>query len=133
MNQDYRLSSQRGFSLIELMLTMVFVMLGTLMIRGTMLRAADMYGRYTSTLKTLLWADEQVERSREALLRGELEGKSGTLEVPGRQFNWDQDVSGLGTPGLFRLDLLLDWTESGKPVTFQRSLYVYQKDILPTN
>ncbi len=112
------------------MLTMVFVALGSLMIRGTMLRAADVYGRYTNTLKTLLWSSEQVERSREALLNGDLESKSGVLETPNKQFEWRQSVTPQDGPNLYRIDLSLDWTESGKPLTFQKSLYVYQKDSL---
>ena len=121
--------NETGFSLIELMLTMVFVALGSMMIQGTMLRAADVYGRYTNTLKTLLWADEQAQRAREALLMGDFEpSKSGMLEAPNKEFSWTQDMEPLETPNLYRLDLHVTWTESGKPFELQRSQYVYQKD-----
>ncbi len=119
-----------GFSLIELMLTMVFVMLGAQMIQGTMLRAADVYGRYTNTLKVILWSQEQTERAREALLRDELESKSGTLEAPNKEFEWRQDAVPMEGPNLYRIDLLMSWAEGGKPLTFQKSVYVYQKDLL---
>ena len=119
-----------GFSLIELMLTMVFVMLGAQMIQGTMLRAADVYGRYTNTLKVILWSQEKVERAREALLRDELESKSGILETLNKEFEWRQDVLPMEGPNLYRIDLSLAWKEGGKPLTFQKSVYVYQKDLL---
>jgi len=111
------------------MLTMVFVMLGAQMIQGTMLRAADVYGRYMDTLKVILWSQEQVESAREALLRDELGPKSGILEAPNKQFEWRQDVTPMEGPKLYKIDLSMSWAESGKPLTFQKSLYVYQKDL----
>ena len=125
-----RPNTEAGFSLIELMLTMVFVMLGAQMIQGTMLRAADVYGRYTNTLKVILWSQEQTERAREALLRDELESKTGILEALNKEFEWRQDVTPMDGPDLYKVDLSLSWAESGKPVNFQKSLYVYQKDRL---
>ena len=127
------MKKEAGFSLIELMLTMVFVMLGAQMIQGTMLRAADVYGRYTDTLKVSLWSQEQVDRAREALLRDELESKSGTLEAKNKDFQWRQDVVPMDGHNLYKLDLSMSWTESGKPLTFQKSVYIYQKDLLPSN
>ena len=118
-----------GFSLIELMLTMVFVMLGAQMIQGTMLQAANVYGRYTNTLKVILWSQEQTERAREALLRDELESKSGILEAPNKEFEWRQDVTPMEGPSLYKIDFSISWAESGKPFTFQKSLYAYQKDL----
>ena len=111
------------------MLTMVFVVLGSMMIQGTMLRAADVYGRYTNTLKIMLWADEQAQLARQAMLMGEPDlSKSGTLETPNKQFVWDQSLDSLPTPNLYQLSLNISWTESGKLFTFQRSQYVYHKD-----
>ncbi len=129
VRRDHR-NAEAGFSLIELMLTMIFVMLGAQMIQGTMLRAADVYGRYTDTLKVILWSQEQVEMAREALLSDELESKSGVLEAPNKEFEWRQDVVPMEGPNLYKVDLSLSWTESGKPLTFQKSVYVYQKDLL---
>jgi hypothetical protein len=119
-----------GFSLIELMLTMVFVMLGAQMIQGTMLRAADVYGRYTDTLKVILWSQEQTERVHESLLKDELESKSGVLEAPNKTFEWRQNVTPMDGPNLYKIDLSLSWAESGKPIHFQKSLYAYKKDLL---
>ena len=125
-----RVRQAAGFSLIELMLTMVFVTLGSMMIQTTMLRAADVHGRYTNTLKTQLWADEQAERARETLMYDELDSfASGVIEAPNKEFSWEQKLEPLATPNLYRLDLNVSWAESGKPFTFQRSQYVYQKDL----
>ena len=118
-----------GFSLIELMLTMVFVALGSMMIQGTMLRAADIYGRYTNTLKVMVWADEQAQLARQSMLMDESESsKNGTLEAPNKQFSWNQRLEGLGSPNLYQLSLNVSWTESGKPFTFERSQYIYHED-----
>ena len=108
---------------------MVFVALGSMMIQGTMLRAADVYGRYTNTLKVMVWADEQAQLARQSMLMDETElSKSGTLEAPNKQFSWKQRMDGLGSPNLYQLSLNVSWTESGKEFTFERSQYVYQKD-----
>jgi Tfp pilus assembly protein PilV len=123
--------AQAGFSLIELLLTVVFVMLGTQMIQANFLRASDVYGRYTNTLKALLWSSERTARAREALLmEEESEGSgSGVWQTPNKEFKWQQSTQPLAGRNLHSIQVELAWSESGKPFKFQKEIYVYKKDL----
>ena len=120
-----------GYSMVELLLTVVFVTLGTMMIQGGFLKAAEVFGRYGHTLKSMLWTDEGLARIREAVLRDEYENEeSGVLRTQDRDFQWTREVRMLGEPNLFSLRSIVSWTESGKPLTLSKETYVYKKDLL---
>ncbi len=116
--------------MIELLLTVVFVLMGSQMIQGGFLRAADVFGRYSSTLKMMLWAEEQNARAREALLKDGSEGSTGgTLALDGREYSWEQTAQMLPERNLHAIRLSVAWAESGRPQTLQKEIYVYKKDL----
>ena len=116
--------------MIELLLTVSFVMLGSQMIQGGFLRAADVFGRYSNTLKMILWTEEQSALAREALLRDELESsKGGALVLGGKEFSWQQTSQMLPEPNLYAIKLSASWAESGRPQTLQKEIYAYKRDL----
>ena len=119
-----------GYSMVELLLTVVFVALGTQLIQGSFLRAAEVLGRYSDTLKVMVWADEQTARTREELLDGEPEySQSGTLQYPNKDFAWNQTVQSLSGPNLYGINLSVEWAESGRPQKLLKEIYVYKRDL----
>lgn len=116
--------------MVELLLTLVFVMLGVQMIQGSFLRAADVFGRYSNTLKVMTWADESLAHAREALLKNEFAGsEDGVLHVPNKDFTWQQSIMLLDGSNLYSIALKVSWTEGGKPLDFEKQIYVYKKDL----
>ena len=117
--------------MIELLLTIVFVMLGSQFIQGSLLSSALMFGRYSNTLTAMLWADEQLSRSREALLRDEPRpDASGTLETPRKAFSWTQQSMLADSRNLHTLQVSISWTENGRPQNYNKEIYVYKKDAI---
>ena len=120
-----------GFSLIELMLTVSFVTLGTLLIQGGFLRAADMFGRYSHTMRTMAWMDRQAALTKEKILFSGEEpsgSQSGSVELAGNTYEWDENVAPQEGPNLHALRRSIRWTENGKPFELRSEQYVYKKD-----
>ena len=115
--------------MVELLLTVVFVSLGSLMIQGTLLKGADVFGRYSNTLRAIAWSEQKWAASREALLRDELaSSEEGSLSLPGKDFQWSLGSDELETD-LYSIRLSLRWTESGKPLAYEKESYVYKRDL----
>jgi len=123
-------SSRSGFSMIELMITVVFVTLGSLLIQGSFLRSADMFGRYSHTLNVMDWMNQECAKAKEILLYSKeetVESESGHLEISGRAYSWTRDIQPIAT-NLHSIHYAVRWTESGKPMELKNELYVYKKD-----
>ena len=119
--------------MIELMVTVVFVTLGSFLIQGSFLRSADMFGRYSHTLKVMDWMNEESARTRESLLYSEEapENASGGLTVDGKSVSWTRQITSLGPDSFNSIRYSAIWTESGKPVELKNELYAYKQDLLP--
>ena len=125
------LSSESGFSLIELMLTVSFVLLGCVLIQGAFMRAADMFGRYTHTLGIMAWAGQESAKAREMLLFSKdssTSSQSGVVDLDGKSFEWTRDVQSLSGPNLYSVHVSARWTEGGRPFEFHNEIYGYKKD-----
>ena len=124
--------SNAGFSLIELMLTVCFVMLGSLLIQGSFMRSADMYGRYTHTLQALTRVDQAMAAAKEQLVysEGATGNHSGNWQLGEKSCEWSEEVVSEGGPGLYSIRLQAHWTEGGKPLELKSELYAYKKDLV---
>ncbi len=119
--------------MIELMVTVVFVALGSFLIQGSFLRSADMFGRYSHTLRLIDWTNAESEKVREDILYGDgvSEGStSGQGSLDGRPFSWTREVASLDLPGLESILYTVRWNESGRPVELKNEQYAY-KDPFP--
>jgi hypothetical protein len=118
-----------GYSLIELLLTVCFVTLGTQVIQTSFLQAADVFGRYSNTIRSMVWANEETAKAREAFLRKDvISSDAGALMFGGKEVSWARRIESMAGPGLHSIRLVLSWTESGRPVTLDKESYVYQKE-----
>lgn len=119
--------------MIELMVTVVFVTLGSFLIQGSFLRSADMFGRYSHTLRLIDWTNTQSAQVREDIVYGDgfSEGAlSGEGSLDGRPFSWTREVNELDMRGLNSIRYTVRWNESGKPVELKNEQYAY-KDPFP--
>lgn len=123
--------SRGGFSLIELMLTVSFVLLGALLIQGSYMRSIDMFGRYTTSLKSIVWMDEQTAHTRETILSSEGAGlsDSGVLSEGGRVMNWSEEVTSAPYRDLYKVTIKVQWTQGSKPVQIESAQYVHRPDL----
>ena len=99
---------QRGFTLIEVLVALVIVALGMSALLETLGSAAD-----TATwLRDKTFAQwiglnqlEAMRLSGSAPADGSADGE---LDYAGRHWRWHQDITDLGFPGLFRIDVKVE-------------------------
>lgn len=121
----------RGFSLIELMLTVSFVMLGAILLQGSYMRSAEIFGRYTHSLDAMVWMQEQVAKAKEELLTSEeyAPSDSGAIQTGGKSINWSRETSPAAGTHLYAINMKLSWKEGPKAVGMEAEQYVYKNPI----
>lgn len=119
-----------GFSMVELLITVVLLTLGGQLIQGGFLRAAEMFGRYGHTMRAMTWAAEELSAAREEILLNEWEDREGTLVLGGKELAWTRQVRMLSLPNLFSVRVDLRWTENGRPYTYTTERRLYRRDMV---
>ena len=119
-------TGNRGFTFIEVMVTVAVLSLGTVMIQGGLLRAADILNRTSNTLIARQWMDEKLWQAQETLFYsgegGSLEATSGNFSEYGRDFNWSLGASSTGID-LYKLKLSVTWSQGGRAVEVIKEIY----------
>jgi prepilin-type N-terminal cleavage/methylation domain-containing protein len=127
-------SPPRGFTLIEVLLAVSFLALGTLMIQEGFLRCATLYGRYANTMRASVWTNEILWEAREAALFTEVPPASseGEFEAEGVPFRWRLASSVVtGAKDLYSIKLTVEWNEGSRPQSLVREIYA-AKPVLPS-
>ena len=120
-----------GFSMIEVMIATAVLLLGTVMLHESYLRTADLFGRYTHTLKVRTWMDEQLWAAKESLIYSKTpstDPQTGTFVFLAKPYNWSQSISSLSGPDLYAIRLGVNWNEGNQPVTLTKEIYAFRKD-----
>ena len=119
---------KNGFTLIEVMITVAILSLGTLLIQQGLLRSSDILNHYNSQLAVEAWADQKIWDAREALLfaeEGGLTETSGSFTESGRNFDWSIETKlNSGTDQLYFVHLKTTWLEGNRPISFGKAMYV---------
>ena len=120
-------TGSNGFTLIEVMVTVAVLSLGTLIIHQGFLRSADVLVHYNSQLAAEEWADNKLWAVKESLFftdENSAEGSNGTFEEAGRIFNWSLESNPVpGTDELYLIRMNLSWNEGNKPVSLVKTAY----------
>jgi prepilin-type N-terminal cleavage/methylation domain-containing protein len=115
----------KGFTLVEVMAAAVILGLGTLLLQGGLLRSAQLYGRYSDSLKASLWANDKLWEVRESIVFKDppdpVSGE-GAFTVDGRSFDWSLDVRTIGD-NLYKASLEIRWNEGNAPVQLNREIF----------
>lgn len=116
------------------MLTVSFVMLGAILLQGSYMRSAEIFGRYTHSLDAIVWAEEQIARAREDLLMSDeyAPSDSGTIQSGGKSIVWSRETRPAAGTYLHAIDMKLSWKEGSKAVDMEAEQYVYKDPISAT-
>ncbi len=119
----------RGFSLIELMLTVSFVMLGAILLQGSYMRSVEVFGRYTHSLGAMVWMQEQINVTKESLLFSEegVSSQSGVVQDGGKDIHWSLETQPANGSNLYSIDMKMSWKEGSKSIAMEGEQYVYKK------
>ncbi len=119
---------RRGFTLVELMVTVAILSFGIVTIYEAFFISMDTYGYYTNYLETQDWINEQIARKRrelteaKALEPGEM---SGQIVRNNKTFHWLVTVSFINEDqSLYKVDVMLSWNQGSKKVKTSRTAYL---------
>ncbi len=109
-----RARAEAGFTLIEVIVALAIVAIGMAAVLSTLSSSANTV--YYLRDKTFAeWI--ALNRIAEVRLSGQLPGtgrSDGELDYAGRHWRWQQDVSDLGFPGIYRLDVQVQQADTPK-------------------
>ncbi len=120
-------SQKSGFTLIEVMLAVSVLALGTLIIQQGLLRSANVLGHASNVLTVQSRADQKIWDVKETFLYAaapSAEGQNGSFTGQGREFHWVVKAELLEPEQEFYLlRLTVNWLEGNKPMEFKREIY----------
>lgn len=120
--------SRAGFTLIEVMLAVCVLALGTVMVQQGFLRCAGLFREASHRLAAESWINSKLAETREKVVYAEmpdLEAESGVFIWSGRSFDWrvsiDSEPAG---KDLYRMTVSAQWLQSGRPASISKESYV---------
>ena len=120
-----------GFSLVEVMIAVSILALGTVVIHQNFLKSASYFGRYRSDLEVSLWMSEKMWQAVEATLYSK-EGPGmtgeGVVSLPRRDYGWSQTADSSNEKDLYRflLDVQLDGDLNPSHLT--KEIYAFKSE-----
>lgn len=109
----------RGFSLIEVLITVSLLALATVFITQANLLSGAVYGRYANRLEVQNWAAQKIWETKESILNADIPDVSpaqGTVEGKTRSYQWqtaiEEQKEKLTELYFIRLEVL--WREGGQ-------------------
>ncbi|MBN1870242.1 MAG: prepilin-type N-terminal cleavage/methylation domain-containing protein [Candidatus Omnitrophica bacterium] len=122
------LKSSRGFTLVELMITVAVLAFGIVSIYEALFISMDTYGFYASYLDTQDWFDQEILEIQDQLTqKGSLETKnlSGRIVRGRRTFDWSVMISPVDEDlGLYKIDATLSWKQGSRNASVSRAAYL---------
>lgn len=116
-----------GFSLVEVMIAVSVLALGTMLIQESYLRTAHLYGLYRHSFAARSWMDEKTWELREGAVYAQSPATGpggGGFDEAGKMFQWSSDVSSAAGKDLFKVRLDVNWQEGPNPQALTKEVYV---------
>jgi len=118
----------RGFTLIELVVTVGILAFGIVTIYEALFLSMDTFGSYVNYLETQDWIDEAIfDKSQELMKAKALEPgqASGQIVRNNKMFEWAVAVNFVDEEqGLYRVDVTLSWRQGSKTARVSRTAYL---------
>lgn len=126
-------NNNKGFTLMEIMITTAVLALGTVLIYEGFFMSLETFNYYFDYLNVVPWADEKIWDAQNELSRL---GPQAKIETAGefvnrnKNFIWNLTCGLLDeTGGLYSVDLLVSWQEGKRKLRLARSAYaIYKKE-----
>ena len=120
-------TQQRGFTLIEIVLTVSILSLGAVMVYQSNLTSLDVFARYLHRLSIQNWADEKIWEAKENMLASEdaeAGSTSGAFTKNGKDFSWAMKVKEGEALDFYFIELNVDWKEGREDARLTRAGFV---------
>ena len=115
-----------GFSLIEVMVTVCVLSIGTVMILQSNIMSLNVFGRYLNRIEILLWADEKMAETKETMVKEDIPDVGtlgGNFETDRRTYDWTMEVKDANVKDLYTMHLDVSWMEDSQPIHLYRDSY----------
>ncbi len=126
--KTYRKKSSKGFTLVELIVTVAILSFGIVTIYEALFISMDTYGYYVNYLETQDWINEKIAEKNNELAQVmllEIGETSGQIVRNQKTFNWTVIVSFINEEqNLYRVNVTLFWKQAGKKVKTSRVAYL---------
>lgn len=123
--------SKKGFTLIEIMLAVVFLALGTLLIQEGYLRSATLFGTYSNSFRARQWLAGKMWELKESVLHAETPAAGsdqGSFTESEKSFSWLTSVDARGEENLYLLRAEVHWNEGNRPIQIEKEEYVCREE-----
>ncbi|MCX5694077.1 MAG: prepilin-type N-terminal cleavage/methylation domain-containing protein [Candidatus Omnitrophica bacterium] len=118
---------QKGFTLLEVMITAAVLALGATLIYQSFFIAIDSFNYYSTSLKITPWMDEKIWQAQNELKHSGSLGvmtTSGQAEINNKSVDWSLGYNSVGSSdNLFKVDLMLSWSQGLRQIKLSRSTY----------
>lgn len=124
-------TGNRGFTLIEVMVTVAVLSFGIVFIYQAYFTALDSFNWCRDYFSVANWMNEQMWLAQDSISRlGELsQPSSGELIEGSRVFGWSLNASVIDEDaGLQMINLVLTRKASGRPLRLSRSAYAFYEE-----
>ncbi len=123
---DPILKGRGGFTLFEIIVTVVILSVGLVAIYEAFIVSANGFGYYSNTLTVQSWMDKKIWEAQDVLVRGGSEAavsESGTFESGNKDVQFDLKKRAVIDGSLYELRLECLWREGGRDVSVSRVAY----------
>lgn len=120
--------SSKGFTLIEIMVTVAILSFGIVAIYEAFFISVDTYGYYTRYLNTQDWINEKISEQEYVLMETQALAPgqtAGQLTRQHKTFDWTMQVALIEEDqGLYAVEVRLFWQEGRRTVDISRTAYL---------
>jgi len=122
--------NEKGFTLIEVMLAVAILSLGTVFISQSNMMSLEVYSRYTRRLAVQAWAGEKVWETKQAILESPLPETgvtTGTFSEQNQNYHWQLEVGAAYLDEIYSIRLDVSWRQARGDAKLSRFAFVQKQ------
>jgi prepilin-type N-terminal cleavage/methylation domain-containing protein len=118
----------KGFTLIEIMVSVAILAFGIVVVYEALLISLDVFGSYSNHVNTQGWINEKVWEIQDRVNHSKIliaGDDHGEIRPQNKRFAWVSTITPIdANEGLYAVDVRLIWKEGGREAVISRSGYV---------